>query len=84
MTSNEFKNLKTGDFATLGEGAIAYVKPMRSEEIARVFPQVEALQPGMKLYALLSASGQPILLADSENAAIENAWEQELMTVTVQ
>lgn len=84
MNAREFRKLNPGEFAALGEGAIAYVKQMRSEDVARVFPQVEALEPGMQLYALLSASGQPILLADSEGAAVANAWENELTTVTLQ
>ncbi|MEN3930082.1 DUF1150 domain-containing protein [Microvirga sp. W0021] len=80
----EFKNLDPGEFEVLGEGAIAYVKQMRSEEITKAFPLIKSLEPGMKFYALLSASGQPILLADSETAAVANAWEQELMTVSLQ
>lgn len=84
MDNREFKNLDAGEFATLGEGAVAYVKRMTSEDIAKAFPQVESLEPGMKLYALLSASGQPILLTDTEGAAVANAWENELMTVTLQ
>ncbi len=84
MKQIEFKALNANEFAALGEGAVAYVKPMRSEDVARVFPEIEALQPGMKLFALLSASGQPIMLADSESTAIANAWENDLSTVTLQ
>lgn len=83
MANIEFRNLKASEFAELGEGTVAYVKQMNSEDVARVFPQVEALEPGLRLYALLSASGQPILLADSESVAVANAWEAELMTVTL-
>ncbi len=69
--------------AHLGDGAIAYIKPMRSEEVERLFPQVEGVLPGIQLFALLSANGTPIMLTDSKETAIANAWEHELQTVSV-
>ncbi len=35
------------------------------------------------LYALHAADGTPIMLTDSREAAIANAWSQELETVSV-
>jgi hypothetical protein len=69
--------------AHLGDGAIAYIKPIRSEDAARLFPQIGDIQPGVNLFALLSADGTPIMLTDSKDAAIANAWENELQTVSV-
>ena len=40
------------ELAALGEGEMAYVKPMQSDEVARLFPQAPKLQPGMQLFAL--------------------------------
>jgi hypothetical protein len=71
------------ELAALGEGVVAYVKPMASEEVARLFPQAPELQPGLRLFALLSASGEPILLADSRDAALANAWANDLATVSL-
>lgn len=70
-------------FAHLGGGSIAYIKPIRSEEAARLFPQIGAIQPGLDLFALVGADGSPIVLTDSRDAAIANAWENELQTVSV-
>jgi hypothetical protein len=70
-------------FAHLGQGAIAYVKAMKSEEAEALFPQVRGLKPGMQLFALLGADGAPIVLADSKDAAVANAWEHELATVSL-
>jgi hypothetical protein len=39
------------------------------------------LAPGLKLFALLSASGTPILLTDSRDAAVANAWAHDLQPV---
>jgi hypothetical protein len=69
--------------ASLGEGKIAYVKPMSSDEVKRVFPQAPDLAPGLELFALLSASGSPILLTDSHDTAVANAWAHDLQTVSL-
>jgi hypothetical protein len=69
--------------AQIGEGQVAYLKLMRSEDIRKAFPQAPDLAPGLKLFALLSADGTPILLADSRAAALANAWEHELETVSL-
>jgi hypothetical protein len=69
--------------ANLGEGHIAYVKQIRSEDVPTLFPQAPKVAPGLKLFALHSADGTPIMLTDSREAAIANAWSQELQTVSV-
>jgi hypothetical protein len=69
--------------AHLGDGQIAYVKTIRSEDVHTLFPQVPEIQPGLKLFALHAADGTPIMLTDSREAAIANAWSQELETVSV-
>lgn len=69
--------------AALGEGELAYVRAMSSEEVKRLFPQAPALQPGLELYALLSASGAPILLTASREAALANAKANDLDPVSV-
>ena len=70
-------------FAVLGGGKIAYVRPISSEEVRELFPQAPHLAPGLKLFALLNADGTPILLTDSREAAVANALQKELTTVSV-
>ena len=70
--------------AHLGDGRIAYVKPVSSEQVATLFPQAaEQVAPGMQLFALHAADGTPIMLTDSREAAVANAWSHELETVSV-
>jgi hypothetical protein len=69
--------------AGLGGGKIAYVKAIRSEDVHALFPQVPALAPGMKLFALHAADGTPIMITDSREAAVANAWSNELEAVSV-
>ena len=65
MTNPEIKfslpiEFDSADLAALGEGEVAYVKAMSSDEVRRVFPQ-----------------------APSRDAAVANAWAQDLETVSV-
>jgi len=69
--------------AQLGDGEIAYVKQIRSEDVAKQFPQAPHMAPGIMLFALHAADGTPIMLTDSREAAIANAWSQELEAVSV-
>ena len=71
------------ELAALGEGQVAYVKPLRSDEGRRLFPQVPQSQPGLQVFCLLAASGAPIMLTDSRDAAVANAWANDLRTVSL-
>ncbi len=70
-------------FAHLGDGAIAYVRSMKSEDVSRLYPQAPEIEPGLTVFALLSADGTPIVLADSREGALANAWENKLLTVSL-
>jgi hypothetical protein len=87
MTSNQIDTrnfiVSPEALALMGGGKIAYIKPIRSEDVPAMFPQAPQLQPGMQLFALHAADGTPIMLTDSREAAIANAWSQELETVSV-
>ena len=69
--------------AQLGDGQIAYVKAIRSEQVAKLFPQAPEIEPGTQLFALHAADGTPIMLTDTREAAVANAWSHELETVSV-
>jgi hypothetical protein len=69
--------------AHLGDGQIAYIKPIRSEDVPAIFPQAPQIAPGMKLFALHAADGTPIMVTDSREAAVANAWSNELQTLSV-
>lgn len=85
--NHDFKMIeRTADpaeLAALGEGEVAYVKPVLSDDVHRLFPQAPEIQAGIQLFALLSASGAPIMLTDSRDAAVANAWAHDLETVSV-
>lgn len=83
MTQTRTSPLTTAEFAALGNGQVAYLKPITSDELARIFPQAPAIEPGLQLFALLAADGAPILVTDSREAATANAWEHDLRMVSL-
>jgi hypothetical protein len=94
MNSNNMSEMNHSDakidvsaeaLAHLGDGRIAYVKTIRSEDVRTLFPQATMpdLPPGQMLFALHGADGTPIMLTDTREAAVANAWSQELEMVSV-
>ncbi|HVU42407.1 MAG: DUF1150 domain-containing protein [Xanthobacteraceae bacterium] len=81
--SANFEAVSPEALAHMGDGEIAYVKAIRSEDVPALFPQAPEIAPGLKLFALHAADGTPIMLTDSREAAIANAWSQELEMVSV-
>lgn len=69
--------------AHLGDGQLAYVKPIRSEDVANMFPQAPQIAPGLTLFALHAADGTPIMLTDTRESALASAWSNELQAVSV-
>jgi len=67
----------------LGNGTLAYVRKMQPAELESLFPGLPPLEGNASLWALLNADGTPILLADNREAAIANAFEQELEMVSL-
>jgi len=76
----------TGDpqnLANLGEGEVVYVKPMLSDQFTTLYPDAPSMQPGLALFAVLSASGTPIILTDSHDTAIAEALAKDLRPVSL-
>lgn len=70
--------MSVDELTELGTGDVAYIKAIKASDLQDMFPDVPPLQENMTLYALLNADGTPILLADSKEAAIANAFEADL------
>jgi len=66
------------DLANLGGGKVAYIKVLTTDEAKVMFPAVEGIPAGIRLYALNAADGTPIALTDSHQAAVGHAMGDEL------
>jgi hypothetical protein len=82
-TNETIHQISPEALAVLGGGKLAYVKTIRSEDVQKFFPQAPELPSGSLLYALHAADGTPIMLTDSREAAVANAWSHELETVSL-
>src|ERR1700689_5377064 len=76
-------NISAEALAPLGDGQIAYIRTIRSEDVPAMFPQAPEIAPGLQLFALHAADGTPIMVTDSREAAVANAWSNELQTLSV-
>lgn len=75
--------LTEGEFVHLGEGSLAYLRKMRSDELTGRFPNLPHIAPGLELWALFAANGQPIMLADAREGALAGALENDLTPVSI-
>jgi hypothetical protein len=66
------------DLASLGDGIVAYIRTMSSEEAQERFPSIDNLPRGLTLYALHAADGTPIALTDTRQAAMSHALGDDL------
>ncbi len=71
------------EFAQLGDGEVAYIKQLNRDVAKQLFPSLQRTTRGINLYAVLGADGTPLALADSRNAAIANAIENDLVPLSV-
>lgn len=83
ITYEDLPIMTNSEFAHLGGGEVAYVKELTSDEAGELFPNVEELPKGINVFSLHAADGTPLAIAESRSAAIANAFEQDLETVSV-
>ena len=79
---NKMPVMTPADFAALGTGHVAYMRRVDPKEFATTFGTDDVQVPG-ELWALFAANGQPILLADGPDAAMQGAHENNLATVSI-
>ncbi|MBX9452947.1 MAG: DUF1150 family protein [Neoaquamicrobium sediminum] len=85
MTVNEEEKtvLTQAELAHLGEGTVAYLKEIDSDELRGKFPGMPEIAPGTKLWAVFAANGQPILLTDARASALAGAIQNDLTPVSI-
>lgn len=81
--SDEKPVMSVQELIDLGNEKVAYVRSITSQEVMEKFPSVEGLQPGMVLWALFSASGDPLAIADQPAGVLSNAMELDLHPVSL-
>lgn len=80
MNANRI-TLSDTDFASLGAGEVGYVRKMKSDELTRRFPALNQIAPGLDVWALFAANGQPIILSNERSAVMEGASNNQIVPV---
>lgn len=80
MTEAQVKHpaLTEAELAHLGEGTVAYLREIDSDELRRKFPGIPEITPGTRLWAVFAANGAPILLTDARASALAGAIQNDL------
>lgn len=71
------------DLAKMGDGEVAYIRMMSSDEAQKMFPTITGLPDGINIFALHSADGTPIALTDSKQAALGHALGDRLVVASI-
>lgn len=83
MTNIPSAAITETDLAAIGEGHVAYLRRMSSDDIRARFPSAQSIRPGLSLWALFSADGTPLAVSDDRGSILASASENELMTVSL-
>jgi hypothetical protein len=70
-------------FAALGGTKVAYIRPIRSEDVPFIYPDAPELESGLALFALSAADGTAIMITDSRDAAMALAARHQLDTLSL-
>ncbi len=79
----EFASITPQELAAMGQGHIAYMRELSGKEINEAFPGKIQVDPDARVWALFGADGTPIILAGDAGAAIQGAFQAELVPVAV-
>jgi hypothetical protein len=66
---------------SFGARGLAYVRPVRCEEAATLYPRMPYLSPWFTLFALHAADGELLSLSDSREEALKDASSRTLVMV---
>lgn len=84
MNEVELKTALTDDeLAGLGQGSIAYLRQIDSDELRGRFPGMPDIESGLKLWAVFAADGRPIMLTDARASALAGAIQNDLTPVSI-
>ncbi|WP_375606172.1 MULTISPECIES: DUF1150 family protein [unclassified Bartonella] len=77
------QNLSFQNTAYSDAGQIAYLKKVCTDDLAKNFPDLPPMTPGITIWALFGETGYPIILSDERSIALAGANEHELQIVTL-
>jgi hypothetical protein len=83
MDNQSRRVISRSDLAGLGEGHVAYIREIAPEQASALLGNQVELPSGSKLFCLYMADGTPFAISASFEAAIANAFEHDLLPMSV-
>jgi hypothetical protein len=75
--------MSAAEFALLGGGEVGYVREIDTKRAVELVGPLPYLPDNARLYALYGADGTPMAVTGSLEAALANAFENDLKPVSV-
>jgi len=69
--------------ANMGLGEVAYVRELSAGEVENMIGQKIATDPATPMFCLYLADGTPVSVSDSREAAVANAFENDLAAINL-
>jgi hypothetical protein len=79
----ELASITPQELAAIGAGHIAYLREISGKEMNDAFPGKLQIDPDVKVWALFGADGTPIMLAGDAGAALQGAFQNDLVPVAI-
>jgi len=83
MQNQTRRIISRNDLAGLGDGHVAYIREIGPEQALELLGEQAELPSGSKLFCLYMADGTPFAVSASFEAAMANAFEHDLLPMSV-
>jgi hypothetical protein len=83
MENQTRRVISRSDLAGLGDGHVAYIREIGPEQASELLGDQVELPSGSKLFCLYMADGTPFAISASFEAAMANAFEHDLLPMSV-
>jgi hypothetical protein len=83
MENEARRVISRSDLAGLGDGHVAYIREIGPEQALELLGDQAELPSGSKLFCLYMADGTPFAISASFEAAMANAFEHDLLPMSV-
>lgn len=86
MTRNEAEKklaISEAELARLGGGQLAYIREIGADTAAELLGDTMHISADQRLYCLYLGDGTPVAISGSHEAALANAFEHDLLPMSV-
>ena len=83
LPDNPLRHLTAAQFMALGGNAVVYIRSIKGEKLSEFMEDVDDAVADRDFQLVVSADGQPLLVADTEEAVTERLSDKNLGIVAL-